>query len=96
MREASRKERVRRAVDGQLSFLNTTARQREEMFAYATGGKNVKKRIRLSFGLALAIALMCLSVTALAVSAAINQYYARVAQMEATGQNPVRGNHAGI
>lgn len=85
MNDKSRRMRVRHALEEELSFLDTTPRQRERIFAYATGGNTVNRKIRWSFGLILALVLMSLSVTALAVSAVIGQYYARVAQMDAEG-----------
>ena len=85
MTDESRKKLVRKALDEELSFLNTTPRRRETIFAYAVGRKKMKRGFQLSFGLIMALVLISLSVTALAVNAAIQQYYGKVAQMDAEG-----------
>jgi len=55
--------RVQRALDAEFAFVSPSPRQREAIFDYATGGRKMKRGIRISFGLALALVLVLLTVT---------------------------------
>lgn len=61
MREDLIRAKIVRALDAE--FAAPSSRQQEELFAYATGGKKMKRGLKFSFGLALALVLTLLTVT---------------------------------
>ncbi len=66
MKDKRLEERIRRALDAELSGLRTTSAQRDRLFDHATGGTKVKRK--LTYTMALAIVLALLTITALAVA----------------------------
>lgn len=64
------REQVTRALDAQFAFAAPSPRRREEIFDYATGGKQMKKAYKFSLSLVLALALALLTVTG-AIAAAL-------------------------
>ena len=63
-------EQVARALDAQFAFAAPSPQRREEIFGYATGGKQMKKAYKFSLSLALILALALLTVTG-AIAAAL-------------------------
>ena len=80
-----KKERIRQALDTEFAFLNTTPSQRRQLLFAAMGERKMKKRMKLSVALVMVLALMSLAFTAYAITTAIQQYYAHVAEMDADG-----------
>lgn len=74
--------RVKRAIDTDLSGLRTTARQREQIVQYAMEGQNpmsYRSKFRVSIVLAIALVMMT-AVTALAVG--LTNYFSGFAELE--------------
>ena len=67
MNHETMEERVRQALDAELSGLRTTPGERDRMYANVTGGTKVKRK--LTMGLVLAIVLVL--ITAAAIAAAL-------------------------
>ena len=85
MTEQMKKERIRQALDTEFAFLNTTPSQRRQLLSAAMGERKMKKRMKFSVALVMALALMSLAFTAYAITTVIQQYYAHVAEMDADG-----------
>ena len=68
-----------------MSTDGANAKHAPRVLSTTGGGENVKIRTKMSFSLVLALVLFCVSVTAFAVGVLINEYYERVAQMDASG-----------
>lgn len=85
MTEQMKKERIRQALDTEFAFMNTTPSQRRQLLSAAMGERKMKKRMKLSVALVMVLALMSLAFTAYAITTAIQQYYAHVAEMDADG-----------
>ena len=60
MRDEAIRARIQQALDKDLAALTLTSRQKEELFEQIAGGKPVKKKIKFSMGLALALLLALL------------------------------------
>ena len=80
-----KRQRIQHAMNNELAHLNTSQAQRDRLLAVTAGGETVNRKSKLSFGLVLALVLICISITAVAVTAVINGYYEKVAQMDADG-----------
>lgn len=93
MTDEQKRMKIQRALDAEFAHLNTTPAQRERLLALTVGGETMKQkptfslsgRSKLSFSMMLMLILLCLSLTAYAVTVIINEYYERVAQMDAEG-----------
>ena len=79
------KRDVRNTLERQLSAVDFTARDRANVLRRMRGEQRTVKR-KISFGLALALSLTVLSMTAVAVGIAVNALYGNVIQMEAQQQ----------
>ena len=79
------KETFYSTLERQLSAVDFSARDRANVLRRMRGEQRPVRR-KLSFGLAVALALTLLSVTAVAVGIAVNALYGRVIQMEAQQQ----------
>jgi len=62
------RQEITRALDAGWRSLEVTPRQKEDMMNRITGGKKVKRNMRMSFALALVLALMMLAVGAAAAA----------------------------
>ena len=65
MKDNRLEQRIQHSLNAELSGLNTTPCQRNQFFENATGGNKVKRK--LTYSLVLAIALLLIAATALAV-----------------------------
>lgn len=70
MRDEMLQARIRHALDAEMSGLRVSSGQREQILDNAIGGRKVKRK--LTFGMALALALTLLAVAALAVTALLS------------------------
>ena len=59
-------QQIQHSLNAELSGLNTTSRQRNQYYENATGGIKVKRK--LTYGLVLAIIMLLIAATALAVA----------------------------
>ena len=66
MRDEMLRQRLQHALDAELSGLNVSENQRQQLFEHAIGGTKVKKK--LTVGMVFAIVLVLLTVTALALA----------------------------
>ena len=66
MNHETMEERVRQALDAELSGLRTTPGERDRMYANVTGGTKVKRK--LTMGLVLAIVLVLITAAAIAAA----------------------------
>lgn len=93
MTDEQKRMKIQRALNSEFGHLNTTPAQRERLLALTVGGETVKQkptfsfsgRSKLSLVTMVLLIVLCLSVTAYAVTVLINGYYERVAQMDADG-----------
>ncbi len=85
MKLERQRQRIQNAINQELSYLYTSQSQRDRLFAQITGGETVKPKTRISYALVLAIVLVFISVTALAVGAIYNGYFEKLAQLDADG-----------
>ena len=79
------REEFHNTLERQLSAVDFSARDRANVLRRMRGERTPVRR-KLSFGLAVALALTLLSVTAVAVGIAVNALYGHVIQMEAQQQ----------
>ena len=66
MKDNRLEQRIQHSLNAELSGLNTTSWQRNQFFENATGGNKVKRK--LTYSLVLAIVLLLIAATALAVA----------------------------
>lgn len=93
MTDEQKRMKIQRALDAEFAHLNTTPAQRERLLALTVGGETMKQkptfsfsgRSKLSFAMVMMLILLFLSMTAYAVTFIINEYYERVAQLDAEG-----------
>ena len=80
-----RENELYRALDASVTACQPSDYWKNRMVRQIVKGEEMKKRTKLSVGAILVAALLLISAAALAVSALINEYYAKVAQMEREG-----------
>ena len=80
-----RENELYRALDASVTACQPSDYWKNRMVRQIVKGEEMKKRTKLSVGAILVAALLLISAAALAVSALINEYYAKVAQMERDG-----------
>ena len=80
-----RENELYRALDASVTACQPSDYWKNRMVRQIVKGEEMKKRTKLSVGAILLAALLLISAAALAVSALINEYYAKVAQMEREG-----------
>ena len=66
MRDEALREMLQQKLDSELDFLTFTPSRQEALFESITGGKPMKKTIRISLGLAVAIVLLLAAIGAVA------------------------------
>ena len=80
-----RENELYRALDASVMGCQPSDYWKNRMVRQIVKGEEMKKRTKLSVGAIIVAALLLISAAALAVSALINEYYAKVAKMEREG-----------
>ena len=80
-----RENELYRALDASVASCQPSDYWKNRMVRQIVKGEELKKKTKLSVGAILVAALLLVSAVALAVSVLVNEYYARVAQMDREG-----------
>ena len=81
MKEAA----LRNALNSSIISCQPSEYWKDHLVRQIVKGENMPRRTKLSLGVVLATALILISAVALAVGILVNEYYAKVAEMEASG-----------
>ena len=76
---------LRQALNTSITGCQPSDYWKNHMVRQIVKGEEMKKRTKLSLGAVLALALLLISAVAFAVSALINDYYSKIAEMETSG-----------
>ena len=76
---------LRQALNTSIMGCQPSDYWKNHMVRHIVKGEEMKKRTKLSLGVVLVLALLLISAVAFAVTALINEYYSRIAEMEASG-----------
>ena len=75
-----------RALDASVTGCQPSDYWKNRMVRQIVKGEEMKKRTKVSFGVVIAVALLLISVAAVAVGVLVHEYYAKVADMEKEGR----------
>ena len=76
---------LQKALESSITCCQPSAYWKSHMVRQIVKGEKITKRTKLSTGVILAAVFVLLSAVALAVGILVNEYYAKVAEMDASG-----------